>query len=535
MSPKTRFALLTAVMTALGGCANPIRVIKAPGYDPALSAAPTSEPNSMGEAVRKLHHVRAEYYEAVREQVGASQNVTSGLVWLGAAITGIAAGGAHPDAVLYPALIGGTAYGLSQTQLDARRLQVWQEGIKALDCAKEASLPFDLEPDHLAQIRAALTKVSERRAATEAATNQAQREASDPLNNAGGRSALQDLVKEARAAIALADATSSSARQLVDAARGRELSAAVDRIDQQVVATQSNLALNPSAIKGLVAGIGGFASVFAPGANIQGIIDSATNAFNRKFDVAGAHSGPARALADASANLQQELRQLATAQSLLSSLLGSVNVDAVSKALKKCDVAEVVTAMSFEPPLLQLDEKKARAEEVEIKGGLRPYEIRVLGEVADGMAITSSTDTIVVKVNDKVPAGEYRVRVRDSSNPPQSRQYVVRVGPGGPSGGEKDKDAGVPQAWQSLAEAMRKFAYDSLNGVNFSVTAATLEGDRLTVTLKCSKQKSLQPDVLREQLAVADKKAVQRLRAAGALDGQFSQIDLSRSAACLAG
>ena len=126
-----RRAAMTCVCIAamLAGCANPILKIDAPGYSVSASKAPTDEPKSMAEAIQKLNHVRAKYYEAILDQTGQTQNATTGLVWLGSIIAAMAIGKVHRDAIVGAALVGGTTYGLSRSYLDqAHQVRCPREG-----------------------------------------------------------------------------------------------------------------------------------------------------------------------------------------------------------------------------------------------------------------------------------------------------------------------------------------------------------------------------------------------------------------------
>ena len=159
-----RVLWLAAATALLTGCASPIMHIKVSGYSVAQSPVPSAAPQNMGEAVAKLEYFRATYYEAIVNRAQTQQNTTTGLVWLGTAVAAMAAGTVHRDAILGVTLIGGTSYGLSSTQLDARHVQVWNQGIKALNCAKNAALPMDIGSRRHADLEDAITQLSAQRA-----------------------------------------------------------------------------------------------------------------------------------------------------------------------------------------------------------------------------------------------------------------------------------------------------------------------------------------------------------------------------------
>jgi hypothetical protein len=144
---------LAAASALLAGCANPILQIGGAGFSAADSPSLAHEPQTMAESMQKLNHLRASYYEAIRQQREASLVATNGLTWLGTALIGLAYGKAASGWIVGTALVGGTTYGLTRAQLDARQVELWQQGIESLDCARRASLPLDLGADQQRSIQ----------------------------------------------------------------------------------------------------------------------------------------------------------------------------------------------------------------------------------------------------------------------------------------------------------------------------------------------------------------------------------------------
>jgi hypothetical protein len=554
MRPAIRtLAVATAVAVLLSGCANPILRVDGPGYSSASSAALNREPASMADAVQKLNHLRARYYEAILEQTGTTQNATAGLVWLGAAVAGMAAGSVPSDAILGAALIGGTTYGLARTQLDGRRIQVWTEGMKALDCAKEAALPLDLGDARRTQLEDARAALGVQRIATQQARNTVQAELDRLVKTPSAATAsAQAMVARTDAALAEADKTQDAALDLLQASRGGELSSTVDRIHTKVTEVMGSIAVDISAVKQMVGGIGGFAAIFAPGAGIEGLLAGGLQDFKKAKTGLGAEAGISDALDNAMTALDQETRRLVAAQGRVSGLLMNGNLAGVAAALKKCDVAGVATPLQLTPAVLRFGVKGAAPQGFEISGGTPPYVVAPLGDLPDGVSLQFSgglADTAAVKVGTSAPDGELRLRVSDSGTSKRSQQLVVQVGPVGGAAGVPPPPAGaasaVPvnlaptpsttQAWNALVSAMSRPGFSkSLKGVKFSVANARLIDGRLQVRLQCDRQDIPLPAAdVRELLTTADKGAVAALLAAQALDANFNQIDLTPSAPCV--
>lgn len=477
----------SAVVALLGGCANPILKIEAPGYDVDASPAPKSkEPQSMAEAMSKLNNFRANYYKAIRDQTGQMQDATTGLVWLGTLLTGAAIGNAHRDVMVSGALLGGTTYGLSRTMLDARRIQVWTEGIKALDCAKDASMPLDIGDERHKKLREAGADLDGKRAAVEGAKNDVKwlldgmesrvgseidlamqamgksgPDESDTKAMESAENAIKDQINAAKAALAKVDAaiievdkTSVAAGDLLRATRGGELSVAVDRIHTKVTEAMNGLVVDISSVKQQIAGLGGYASIFAPGSGIDSTIgqsfdnykqiekaaqSAATEVqkiFRRKNNTEMQLSSESlvRALKDAMDRLERNARDMSVVQSRVHGLLGGVNHTAVSEALKRCDVAGVVTPIVLAPASLEFDSSKSQTKSFTISGGVPPYEVTMLDAAPEGLSLQFSggfSDSVLVKMDKDKPKPSkddiYRIRVSDSATAKKPKILEVKV------------------------------------------------------------------------------------------------------------
>lgn len=527
----------------LSGCATPIVAIDAPGFSPALSPAPAGEPKSMDESLQKLNHVRAKYYDAVRLQNEQNQNATTGLVWLGTAIAGLAAGKAHHDWILYPSLIGGTAYGLSRTQLDARRLQILSEGIKALDCAKLAAQPLRFDKAFLDNLSFQLAQLASQRSKVALSRNKLVAAATNPSLKPDEMQQAQEVMQKANQKTdqvlkaSMNSAIAGSA--LLRASNGGLLSATVDRISQQVTEATNNIAVDISSVSQLVAGLGGFAAILAPGSGLKAQIDG--------IHIDKSHS--TGDINDLAKLLDIDINSLVESATAVDAMTAQADATAVGTALKACGVTAPSGAMTLEPATLQVSAQTVAAKGVAIKGGTPPYVVTMLDAAPDGFTPVFAgglANTFQVKTTDKVPAGEYRVLVSDSGQQNQSQQLIVTVAsatpkpatpkdPQQPAKPSPKPPAPLPDAkasWvQFAADLQKSTAKYSVNNVSFGVVVATAMADGISVKISCAKP-GLAIGAVRETLAKASP-ASERLKTLNALDKDLTKIDLSPSGTCV--
>lgn len=554
--------VLAALVSTLVGCGSPILRFEAPGYDLNISKAPPSEPDSMDQAIEKLNYFHAKYYEAIRDQQNTVQNTSTGLVWLGAGITALAAGHTHRDAILGTSLIGGTTYAVARTQLDARRVDVWQEGMEALDCAKEATIPLNIGNTRLAQLQSLRNDLVTARVAVKRARDQVQVElnsvAKAPPRQAG---AARELIKTADAAILDVDKTLSAADHLQQAARGLELSAAVDRINSKVTRAMNNFQGDISSVKQMLAGIGGFSAVFAPGVDTSfndvfaayRTEKSAQDITTQEKRKLGSSEGleDYKQLDNAVENLRQTMQLLLLAQSQIKSILGDVDTGSVSAALKRCNVTPPPTALTLTPSSLQFA-KGGGTRGFSISGGTPPYEVSLLDTPANHSVSTffsgGFADAAQVNVTDAAPAGDYTVLVKDSSTAKHVQALLVHVQTteasdgspkperAAPNSGSTPANTGTATAWKNLVAALIRPDFSPhVQDITIGVESAQLKDGRLRVVVKCDKPPTSPVPIakLRELLATADKTSVSQLRQANVLDANFSQIDVAASKSCI--
>lgn len=565
-----------AVMVLLGGCANPIVKLEIAGYSLQASPAPVGEPESMAQAIAKLNHVRAAYNEAIRDQTGVTQNSVTGLVWLGAVVLG-AASHVHRDVLVTAGVVGGTTYGLTAAQLDKRRIDVWQAGIDALDCARKAIVPLEMSDNERHLLVGHLAKLWSRKADVETAQAKLAARQGDRSNTAEVEQAIKALLPKADEALKQASKSLEAGEMQLRASRGSELSATVNRISSKVTQVQGTVSLPVSAVNDILAELPKQITAIVPGALPP---------------AAPASDGTANAQTeDPTQVLKQALSDLAVAQKTVNQSLEKVNTPAALAALKACNVADVIKPFELVPAFLNFTQGIAEVKGFEIKGGLPNYRVKILGTLPDGLSTNfegDSANTVGVGASDTVKPSEVRILVSDRSNPAQTQQLVIKVnavmtpapipaptpapkpatipklgptaltptpapapapkpapalGPtADPASSPKPLPAPAPgnaaateAAWKELQAALMAPGFSrSLRGVTLGVEATEFKAGRIIVKLKCSKPNAGLPAIeVREELLVAAPNAMATLRSNNALDGKLQQIDLSRSKPCV--
>ena len=431
---QTTTAVLAAIALLAGCAGNPVIPINAPGLSVPTGTSPhPAAATDLASARQFALQVRAVYRSEMASQVSAGQRLNSGLLILGAGIVGLAAGGAHRDAILGGSLIGGTAYTLGTINLDKRRLQVLSAGVKALDCATASVLPMDLGADRQAALvnasqalRTAIQDASRDGALVRAALA-LEIDLSKPVVVAALSSltsldaALIEASKSLRAANKLKDN--------IDAA-GKRLQQTVLEITQKVDAAMIDTLVDLSAIPQLVGGLGGFANQFAPGAGIDKMIGKGFGSYKTDTTVAAAKSA-ALGLSQAMDQLIISSAELVHAVEAVNDLVAGVDGAAVAEALKACNVAGVTAPIALLPGALNFTAGVAAAKGFVIEGGTKPYSVRWLDAAPDALTISFDGgfgDTAQVKQGAaNVGPGSYQALVSDASSPRRSQQLAVTV------------------------------------------------------------------------------------------------------------
>lgn len=210
------------------------------------------------------------YYERLSADLGGVSKLGRFQIVNAAVVLGLAAFGAHTDAITGAALVGGTTYALGTWDSSNDRRAIYVKGIQALVCAQRAIAPLDLgrdSRDALKQDRdvldAAATELAAAMSAVEAASLR------DPGNAAIAdtrkRQALQDLaaaLTERRRAIQL---TTTANRA------GQELSLQVDAINVAVNQALAGTAAGLDSVPAIISQLSAFSQIFAPEVDLNAL------------------------------------------------------------------------------------------------------------------------------------------------------------------------------------------------------------------------------------------------------------------------
>ncbi len=486
-----------ALLTACAG--KPLVEVQAPGF--ALAQSRNPEVMSLPKARELLLQLRATYREAMAAQLEATQFSGAGLVTLGALVTGLAAGRAHPDAIIGASLLGGTAYAVGTLTLDRRRVLAFDAGIRALDCAQAAVIPLDLDAPRqqaLAVARTALTK-SRGDTAASAARLRAQlllAEKAAALDDAP-RQAAERALADAEAALAEADKARKAAQALADDARrvGQQLQATVQAISAKVDGVIAQTVPDLAAVQQVVGGLGGLASTFAPGAGVDQTLADALGRYQKAGEATARSGSPEQeqlrqAVADELATLAAAGSALAAAVEAVNQVIGSVDGSAVATALKACNVAEVALPLELKPAALTL-QAQGGPKGFAISGGTKPYAVQWLDAAPEGLSINfvggAFADIAQVGASDKTPPDNYRLRVADAAG--HSQQLLVTVNAAGGATTPLVSTAGTAAeaaALARLAEALKQLPEQPGKGFRFKAGDVAVAGAGVTLSVTCA-------------------------------------------------
>jgi hypothetical protein len=507
----TRFHASVSSLAAsalLAGCAGaPLLPLKGAGLSVAESESTTAP--TLLQARKQLFTLRAAYREAMAEQLNATQMSSSTLVGLGVLVAGLAAGKAHPDAIVAASLIGGGSFAVASLTLDRRRVLAFDAGIRALDCAHSAVIPLDLDASQLKALADGKEGLVAARIRARAATTQAQ-SALDAAKQANavepaGLASAEKSIGDISAALTEADKTRKAADKLATDTReiGHRLQNIVlgiaAKVDGIIAATVPDVA----AVQQVLAGLGGFASAFTPGAGIDKTLADALKRYNQAApEAAMSANEEATKLKLALKDLDAAAAELVAATTTVNEALAPVDGAAVASALKACNVADVVLPLALEPATLALEARAGAGKGFAISGGSKPYSVRLLDAATEGLAISFAgglSDTAIVAANDKVPADSYRVLVNDAVG--NSRQLVVNV-----SAKAEPSPASAVAPAADLVDKVK--ALKPMSGAGFEVTVlpetVRVVGAEVRLAIKCipppAADKKLDPGSIQDRL-----------------------------------
>lgn len=495
--PATWVAAAAACLTGCAGA--PLIDVAQPGFTRTQDGG--DQPTTLANARMALFQLRGAYRDAMAEQLKVTQTSGAGLVALGAAVAGLAAGNAHKDAILGASLLGGTAYAVGNLTLDRRRVLAFDAGIRALDCAHAAVIPLDLGAERLGALQKANASLKRTRSELETSSLALRKLAallqSESLLDPTSSAALRALLAQIDAALEGSEKTRKAAARLTEDTReiGARLQNTVNtiaaRVDGFIAQTVPDLTAVPQAI----AGLGGFAAAFAPGAGIDKTLAEsmrqAADALKAKTAPGGEPGKRVGELGTAMTEASKLVNTLSVANDAVIELLGAVDGTAVVGALKACNVADVALPLSLEPTALLVDAKGGLGKGFAIRGGTKPYMVRWLDAAADGLSLSFTggfADLAQVSAGKEVPSGGYRLQVSDAAG--GSIQLVVTVnGTQAPStaGSGRDGSNGSPDLGTLIKDfnGLAPFTIDKTK-ISIDKNGASLSNDKKKIVVKLS-------------------------------------------------
>jgi hypothetical protein len=519
LTANLKKAIAAGVSLALAGCSiNPVVSWKP-------LELPAGQSIDLDYGYGYADRVRDAYRAEIVRQAGISADLNSGLVGLGALGLLAAASNAHRDAVAGIGLLGGTSYALGSMNLNRQRLLVLQAGVDAIGCAKKAVIPLAMPREDLKTLNNDLTRLQTSAADLDtqiAATADALSKyaAHDPDGTTPLSKEAKTALDAARAAAGAAVTAQTNGRALEVRVRqaGRQLVAAIDKIDGAIVRASLDTLPDLSSVPKVISGLAGFSAAIVPGSGLDafaaGRLADRAKALTPKLvkgetEMSAFLNKPGvRALDEA---LRAQLVKLASATATVQQHTGAVQsvVAAYASGVNAADVlAECgVTGVSF-PLKTTLDtlpfvEGTDAQKSVFISGGTMPYVVEVVDTPVDGITVKGPPPfetRVEVKVKAAVKAPQtVNVLVMDSSRPPKSQPVVIKVEKAPEDDKPADKSAGKTAAppaktapastriesKEALVKALGRVAEFEAGKVAFVVEKRIADGARIHVSVSC--------------------------------------------------
>jgi hypothetical protein len=458
-----RAALLLMAVAASGCAINPVVDWNPPLEEKRSGVVPldTMEgARAYAAAYKQAVHAKA------RDYAGAQGQLDDTLLFLGVLTVGSLVGKAHRDVPTVLAGLFGATYLSGQQNLGKPRLDVYQSGIGATNCAVAAVAPLNFSTSELSQLARESDALGKRDLPTLAWWLSAARMtfATSNITDASQKSAINSQLDAAaasyQAGLTLLNDTSQLPGRVSAAASG--LKGMVDTISAQVDKLASNTIVDPASIPRSLSLLAGIAGSVAPGAGLDTTFTSrinpsstttaATNTNNTKLMVNPQFLGslirdlgekPAEApRPDGAANLSDALANLAAAQARVESkvkyLGGRIAASKVTatEVLRQCGVPDALLAMSIDHPsvpiVIKSSASDAVTQEVTVRGGATNFTARFTkaGGGVDVAPPRAGERTLVIKVpKDAAKGGDLDLvlTVEDSSNPPQRLEAPVKI------------------------------------------------------------------------------------------------------------
>jgi hypothetical protein len=434
-----RLMLALAVAAALPGCAiNPLVDV------PDRSAE--GEVTTMPAALTRARQLKEGYHRKAFDFVGTQVMLNDTLLGLGVLTIGLgASSGVHPDAFRSTALLGGATF-LFGMQNTKSRLDFYQSGIGAVNCALLASLPLQISDAELTAIAQESKETKRVLPAFSASLAHAEGEFASAREtlSPGTAQLVEDQINGARLARAAALAALAEAGGLPAQVGtvAKQLRTTLDVIEVQVNKKVANTVQDPAAVQTSLTSLATLAGRTAPGLGVDKFFtptsrDAATAAGvdhtkQQKSLVAqpsNTLTAALRALAAKRAELEAEAVPLAQR---LAPYKG--HTDASAAALKACDGVIASSTLAVDQDELRFDAgaSEAQTKTLVISGGVKPYIVRfrespTLGIEAQSPAAGDSA--VIVKVPKATPAGTaLTLVVSDAAATAQTKVVRIVVG-----------------------------------------------------------------------------------------------------------
>ncbi|MGE0874544.1 MAG: hypothetical protein AB7O31_07745 [Burkholderiales bacterium] len=414
MVARAAFIGIAAISAAamLGGCASPYAV-RTVGGDHGAAV-----PKSLPDALAYSRATRETYRAKVIELGESEQGLTNALVTLGGLLVAAGAGGAHRDALVGGAILGGTAYSLGIVNTDKRRAVIYVAGMKALSCAEHAVTAMNFDDAVQKRLDENMRALRRRSIAVENAIANVER-------LAGSADAAAD-VQAARQAQSKAIAAQSAADQLIAqrSIAGGRLATVVDEIDRVILDAINGTVGSLEAVPQIIGGLVKASQVFAPTVDLGSVIAKpAATGPNILESLRPEAKSAAKAVLDkAVAALKQQVLLLEAATQRMTALVATFDAAKALDALKDCKVDGLPAAMKVDATELKFTVGAAGNKTVVIEGGKAPYYAYIEGAPAGLSVENPQMQVLIVSATDKVAAGDYRLIVQDNTR--QARLVV---------------------------------------------------------------------------------------------------------------
>jgi hypothetical protein len=462
-------------VAALAGCAiNPYADDVAPKR-PELGANATR----MDIAQRYADDLRRAYAKKQSDEFERERNLSGGLITLAGAGLLAAAGKAHRDVLMTMAVGGGVAYQLGTWNTSRSRLDIYDEGKKAVTCAKAAVAPLN----HSAASLAAVERFANE---TRQSINNASRVAEKLRGWRDAQPGAGTTVAQVSSLLKKFDVAQQQASGVVDAAyalpthveqAGTQLELQLDRINDQVTAALNNTLADlrnlPQAINGLASLSAG---MFQPGLQIGDFVTAGVNKANRALntDEVGKREPPPPPEYD---QLDALMQTMVAKADKLAGMVVTVTPDDLKASLTGCGVDPAKIAHKLQLRTDSITLHPGDSQTVGITGGTLPYSVEPSGTLANGLTVARQPPAAVsITAAASAATGKsYQVAVRDAANAEAS--LTVRVEAAAATTAGNDTPPPAPGA------EVRSLAADCILGKQLSREQVCLIQDRVGATV----------------------------------------------------